>query len=279
MIVLSHYQARSLLDALEKSKSEIAVSLDLNLTLETVTLDATGVRLPAGRLLDWADVREIAGTENACFEVTGAGIVEIRIFSEVTNWVRSLYPTQNAPSMLVSGMVMHRIEGIDPHQDTLNKIRAASPVVGRVLDTATGLGYTAIEAAKTAEHVDTVEIDPASLEIARKNPWSQDLFDNPKITQHIDHVWDFVEEMDGETFSLVIHDPPTFKFAGELYSGEFYQELYRVLRRKGRLFHYIGDPESKTVQRVQRGVMKRLQEAGFGRVVRKPHAFGVVAYK
>jgi predicted methyltransferase len=174
---------------------------------------------------------------------------------------------------------MHRIGGIDPHQDTLNKIRAASPVVGRVLDTATGLGYTAIEAAKTAEHVDTVEIDPASLEIARKNPWSQNLFDNPKITQHIDHVWDVVEEMAGEIFSLVIHDPPTFKFAGELYSGEFYQELYRVLRRKGRLFHYIGDPESKTVQRVQRGVMKRLQEAGFSRIVRKPKAFGLVAFK
>lgn len=279
MIVLSHYQAQTLLDALERGESGVDVSLDLNLTIEPVAVDSAGVHLPADRLLDWPNVQEIAGSENACFEVTADGISEIRFFSEVTNWVRSLYPTEKAPSMLVSGMVMHRIEGIDPHRDTLNKIKAASPVVGRVLDTATGLGYTAIEAARTAEHVDTVEIDPAGLAVARKNPWSQDLFDNPKITQHVDHVWDVVEEMDDETFSLVIHDPPTFKFAGELYSGEFYEELYRVLRCKGRLFHYIGDPDSKTVQRVQRGVVKRLQDVGFQRVVRKPHAFGVVAYK
>ncbi len=279
MIVLSCYQARTLLDALDKGEPEIVVSLNLNLTVETVALDASGVRLPGDRFLGWEDVREIVEAENACFELAGTGIREIRVFSETTNWVRSLYPTSKAPSMLVSGMVMHRIEGIDPHRDTLNKIKAASPVVGRVLDTATGLGYTAIEAAKTAEHVDTVEIDPASLEIARRNPWSQDLFDNPKITTHIDHAWDFVEEIDDGTYSLVIHDPPTFKFAGELYSGEFYRELYRVLRRKGRLFHYIGDPESKAIQRVQRGVVKRLQEVGFERVERKPRAFGVVACK
>jgi predicted methyltransferase len=279
VIVLSCYQARTLLDALEKGELETAVSLDLNLTIEAVALDASGVHLPGDYLLGWEDVRRIVEAENACFELADTGIREIRVFSETTNWVRSLYPTSKAPSMLVSGMIMHRIEGIDPHQDTLNKIKAASPVVGRVLDTATGLGYTAIEAAKTAEHVDTVEIDPASLEIARRNPWSQDLFDNPKITTHIDHAWDFVEEIDAETYSLVIHDPPTFKFAGELYSGDFYRELYRVLRRKGRLFHYIGDPESKAIQRVQRGVMKRLQEVGFQRVERKPRAFGVVASK
>jgi hypothetical protein len=70
-----------------------------------------------------------------------------------------------------------------------------------------------------------------------------------------------------------------FSLAGELYSGEFYRHLYRVLARKGRLFHYVGDPDSRSGRNVTRGVVRRLQEAGFGRVVRKPRAFGLVAYK
>ena len=181
--------------------------------------------------------------------------------------------------MLVAGMIMHRIEGIDPHADTLNKIRAAGPIGGAVLDTATGLGYTAIEAARTAERVITVEIDPASIEIARLNPWSQGLFANPRIEQVIGDVWDAVEGMADETFSVIIHDPPTFSLGGELYSGDFYAELHRVLKRRGRLFHYLGDPASKSVQRVQRGVVRRLGEAGFTRVVPTPQAFGVVGYK
>lgn len=181
--------------------------------------------------------------------------------------------------MLVSGMVMHRVEGVDPHQDTLNKIAALGPVHGDVLDTATGLGYTAIQAARTARRVVTVEIDPASIEIARQNPWSQDLFGDACIELIIGHVWDVVEEMNDTMFSAIIHDPPTFSLAGDLYSGDFYREMYRVLKRNGRLFHYLGDPDSKSVQQVQRGVMRRLAEAGFARVERKPRAFGVVAYK
>jgi predicted methyltransferase len=67
--------------------------------------------------------------------------------------------------------------------------------VGQVLDTATGLGYTAIEAAKTAAHVTTIELDPTALEVARCNPWSQALFDNPKIMQRIGDSFDVAETL------------------------------------------------------------------------------------
>ena len=67
--------------------------------------------------------------------------------------------------------------------------------------------------------------------------------------------------------------------AGELYSGEFYRDLFRVLKRKGRLFHYIGDPDSRSGRNVTRGVVRRLQDAGFSRIVRKPGAFGLIAIK
>ena len=45
------------------------------------------------------------------------------------------------------------------------------------------------------------------------------------------------------------------------------------------MFHYIADPESDSGSRVTKGVIKRLMDAGFKKVVVKPEAFGVVAYK
>ena len=181
--------------------------------------------------------------------------------------------------MLIAGFVMHRIKDIDPMQDTLRKIGAISPVVGRVLDTATGLGYTAIEAARTADEVVTIELDPGAQEMARFNPWSQTLFQSPKIHQIMGDAYEVVQTFEDGSFSRIIHDPPTFSLAGELYSGVFYQQLFRVLKRGGRLYHYIGDPNSKASGGVTKGALKRLQEAGFARVVRRPEAYGVVAYK
>jgi predicted methyltransferase len=258
---------------------DAAISPDLGLSTVEVNLTDAGVHFPAGAVVRWEDVEQIAESANACFQVEDEAIRPIRVFSEVTGWARTLYPTQGAPTMLVSGVLMHRIKGTDPHRDTLNKIRSVAPVVGPVLDTATGLGYTAIEAARTAEAVTTVELDPASLVIARLNPWSRELFDNPRITQVVGDVWDVAEEAPDGSFSRVIHDPPAFSLAGDLYSGDFYRELHRVLARRGILYHYVGDPDSKSGRSVTAGVVRRLQAAGFARVVRKPQAFGVVAYK
>ena len=70
-----------------------------------------------------------------------------------------------------------------------------------------------------------------------------------------------------------------FSLAGDLYSLAFYQQAFRVLKQNGRIFHYIGDPESRSGARVTAGVIRRLQDAGFERVVRVPRAFGVVASK
>ena len=174
---------------------------------------------------------------------------------------------------------MHRIVDIDPMQDTLKKIATITPITGQVLDTATGLGYTAIEAAKTATEVVTIELVPGAQEIARQNPWSRELFTNPKIKQLMGDSYELVPTFEDESFPSIIHDPPVFSLAGELYSRVFYQELYRILKRGGRLFHYIGDLNSKSSGTITRGALKRLQEAGFKRVVRRPEAFGVVAYK
>ena len=188
-------------------------------------------------------------------------------------------PTPLAPALLIAGFPMHRIKDTDPYHDTLNKIKTIKPIGGRVLDTATGLGYTAIEASRTADQVITVEIDPTVLEIARLNPWSRELFDNPKISQRAGDSYEVIETFEDETFSCIVHDPPTLSLAGDLYSGEFYRQMFRVLTRHGRLFHYIGSLASGQGQRVAQGAIRRLQAAGFGKVRPCPQAFGLLAYK
>jgi predicted methyltransferase len=278
-IILSHFQAKILLIARDNGKDTTRISLDLGLSTNEVLLDVQGVHLRSGERISWAEVQSIADSPSSCFVIENGEANAIQYYSEATDRLYSLYPTSSAPSMLVSGIPMHRIKDTDPHQDTLEKIRTIKPLVGRVLDTATGLGYTAIQAAKTAEHVATIELDPVVLQVCKFNPWSQDLFNNPKITQLIGDSFDVVVGMDSVSFTRVIHDPPVFSLAGDLYSGDFYCELYRVMRNQSQLFHYIGDPESKSGRNTTAGVIRRLEQAGFKQLRRAPRAYGVVAVK
>src|SRR5215212_187476 len=279
MIVLSHFQARKMMEAQKRGQITVTVSTDLNVTESEISLQPEYVVFPTSEQLDWKSIEEISGNETACYYVQVNTAKAIKGFSEFSGRFYGLMPTDSAPTMLISGIPMHRIKDTNPHHDTINKIKAVAPIKGDVLDTTTGLGYTAIEAAKTARHVTTIEIDPTAQEIARLNPWSQALFNHPKITQVIGDAFEEIEKLEAESYSTVIHDPPMFTLAGDLYSLAFYQQAFRVLKRNGRIFHYIGDPESKSGIRVTAGVIRRLQEAGFKRVIRAPRAFGVVAHK
>ena len=277
--VLSHYQAEELLAGRAAHAPSVTTSLDLGRVQTEVALEGNGALLPDGEVLGWPTVEKIAASENQCFAVEGGEARAIQVFSATTNWARSLYPTRGAPTTLVAGFPMHRIKDTDPWEDTRVKVAALAPVMGNVLDTATGLGYTAIALATTARSVTTIEYDPAALELARLNPWSRELFDNPAITQIVGDASEVVPSFEDGAFDRILHDPPTFSLAGELYSGAFYRELCRVLAKGGCLFHYIGDPGSKFGKRMTTGVVRRLREVGFRRVVPRPEAFGVLAYK
>ncbi|MDT8305093.1 MAG: spermine synthase [Anaerolineae bacterium] len=278
LIVLSHVQAQPLLAAHTRALTATTVSLDLNRTETEVALTPAGAVLPGVQTLPWEIVEIIAEDHAVCYQIEGGEAYKIQFFSEELNRVYTLYPTLAAPTMLISGLPMHRIKGTDPYRDTKEKIKAARPA-GRVLDTAMGLGYTAIQAAEVADSVLTIELDPVVEEVCRLNPWSQALFGNPKIERRLGDAFDVVETVADGEFNRVIHDPPMFSLAGHLYSQAFYEELHRVLSDRGRLFHYIGDLKSKSGAGVARGVRQRLVAAGFQRVVDRPRAFGVVAYK
>ena len=127
--------------------------------------------------------------------------------------------------------------------------------------------------------ISSVELDPATQEIARQNPWSQPLFANQRIHQVIGDCCAVIEGFPGGYFARILHDPPAFSLAGEMYSLAFYRQAYRALKPNGRMFHYIGNPQSKSGAVQTRGAAQRLRQAGFRRVEPCPQAFGLLACK
>jgi predicted methyltransferase len=275
-MIFCHFQTRVLAE--RDTPSRLSISTDLGLSTVQVERVVSGWKFPGGEILTDDQITVINEDENGCYRLLEGGLQKVEAYSTFTDRYYSLYPTPNAPTMLISGIPMHRIKDMTPDEDTRNKLCALGTPYGRVLDTAVGLGYTAISAARTADLVVTIEFDPVVLSICRVNPWSQALFSNPKIHILIGDSAELAACFPDESFSAIIHDPPMFNLAGQLYSQDIYKDFHRILTSRGRLFHYIGNPDSRSGASVGRGVVSRLRRAGFS-VKPKPRAFGILAGK
>ena len=158
---------------------------------------------------------------------------------------------------------------MSPKQDTEKKISFILPIKGKVLDTCTGLGYTAIMASEKADKIYTFEKDFNVIEIQKVNPHSKQLFNNPKIKLHNQDIFDAIIKLEKEFFDIIIHDPPRLSLSTKLYSQDFYDQIYRVMKKKGKLYHYTGDPGSKNRDMdIREGISKRLENSGFVNIIR-----------
>src|SRR5215510_11566804 len=108
--VLSHFQASPLLKALEAGEVSALTSVDLNLNTIEVSLTGDTVTFPGGETLNRDQLAMIAGEENSCFVLEDGEPRKIQVFSETTSRYYSLMPTKAAPTMLISGIPMHRIK-------------------------------------------------------------------------------------------------------------------------------------------------------------------------
>lgn len=148
-----------------------------------------------------------------------------------------------------------------------------------VLDTCMGLGYTAIEAAKYGRKVTTCELHPAVVALAKWNPWSDKLFSSGNIDMLQGDVADKIKGFKDKTFDAIIHDPPRFSHAPQLYSSSFYAELLRVCKKGARVFHYVGAVGENKGRAIGTEVSRRMRLAGFRNTSMNARLQGVLCVK
>ena len=175
-----------------------------------------------------------------------------------------LVPTEwGPPTFEIDGIKMLPTSQVSPYADSEAKVALVQPVGKSVLDTCGGLGYfAACCLAGRARSVLSFEKNPDVMWLRTLNPWSPAPGGVLQLVEG--DVAERIERLRDCSFDAVLHDPPRFGIAGELYSQAFYNQLARVIRPRGRLFHYTGAPNRLTSGRdVPREVAKRLTLAGF----------------
>ena len=257
--LLTRSTAETLLTARDAGKTEWTGSLDLARSNSAVTLQADswehgGQSYPYPHKLKDRTIYYWDGEE----------------FSAVSRFSGSLIklvPTEwGAPTFEIDGIKMLPTSKASPFEDARRKVALIEPRGKVVLDTCGGLGYFAaccLEAG--VARIQSFEKNADVLWLRQINPWSPDPDDTGGrlLLGHAD-VSQAIAEIADASVDALLHDPPRFGIAGELYSQAFYDQLARVLRRGGRLFHYTGSPNKLTSDRdVPREVAKRLERAGF----------------
>ena len=175
-----------------------------------------------------------------------------------------LIPTAwGPPTFEIDGIKMLPSETISPFADAQRKVALIRPRGKVILDCCAGLGYFAAWClAGGAAKILSFEKSQDVLWLRSLNPWSP-AADSALSLKHAD-IGDAVRQIADHSIDAVLHDPPRFGIAGELYSQTFYEQLSRVLKHRGRLFHYTGSPNKVSKGRDLAGeVIRRLVEAGF----------------
>jgi len=270
-------QARQVLSALDRGEPRIDISVDLNLSRQTFSLCDDELVLDAHNRLSRTELLQIAGKENRIFTLEDG---ELAVLEVRDGGYYKLAPTEQAPLLEISGVKMHISKGVNPFASAGQMAAQVVKKGARVLDTCSGLGYAAAAALKLgAREVISVELSEAVMALRTKNPWSQAIFGANIRLVHA-NINSYIRELPSASFDAVIHDPPRFSLAGELYGEEFYREIYRVLKRRGGLFHYTGNPHLlKQGSSFIDHAVKRLRASGFTKVVKIPALMGVTAYK
>ena len=196
--------------------------------------------------------------------------VGFQAVSRYTNSLIKLVPTQwGPPTFEIDGIKMLPTARVSPYDDAQRKVSLIQPRGKTILDTCGGLGYFAAWCLRGgATQLQSYEKNPDVLWLRSLNPWSPD---SPwsgnscsALSLTVGDVAERIATLPSRSFEAILHDPPRFGIAGELYSQVFYDQLARVLTRRGKLFHYTGAPNKLTSGRdVPNEVAVRLRRAGF----------------
>jgi predicted methyltransferase len=248
--------AEKLIAARDRSEARLTFSLDLGRTTTTVEL--------GGNSWQWQRLRfpyPDGIKERTVYGWNGSGFEPVALFS---GSLVKLVPTDwGPPTFEIDGIKMLPTAKVSPFEDAKRKVSLIQPRGKRVLDCCGGLGYFAHWCLNDlAAEVHSFEKNDSVLWLRGINPWSPR--GNPRLRlQHAD-ITEQISTLPAKTYDAILHDPPRFGTAGELYSQAFYDELARVITKGGLLFHYTGSPNKLTSGRdVPKEVKRRLQKAGF----------------
>ncbi len=175
-----------------------------------------------------------------------------------------LVPTDwGPPTFEIDGIKMLPTARVSPFADAERKVNLIQPRGKVILDTCGGLGYFAAWCLQGhAARILSYEKNSDVIWLRSLNPWSP----KPATELTLTHA-DVVEEiplLSDNSVDAALHDPPRFGIAGELYAQTFYDQLSRVLKPHGRLFHYTGMPNKVSSGRdLGAEVARRLCAAGF----------------
>lgn len=262
-------------DALRAAKAaglaHVECSLDLGRSTATVEISDAAWRWN-GDLYPFMEVckdRTIYFWDGDCF----------RPVSRFSTGLIKLVPTEwGAPTFEIDGIKMLPTAHVSPYADAERKVGLIQPRGKVVLDTCGGLGYFAAWCLQGgALRVDSYEKNPDVIWLRSLNPWSPDHGGDSALTLTNGDISERITTLERNSVDAILHDPPRFGIAGELYSQTFYNQLARVLKHRGRMFHYTGAPNKLTSRRdVPNEVATRLQKAGFATEM---NGDGVVAIK
>ncbi len=266
---LTPYDIQQILHCLPDGGST-RLSLNLGITTSEVQVTSEHIRvgehwmpLPASKLLEQGDERTILIYRHSSWE-------KWQYFNENTNRLyKPIFIKPGAPPTIeISGIKMHVTENGDPAVDTRRKLRFLKGSKGIVWDTCCGMGYSAQWFARLpdVQLVLTTEVDETMLTLCRENPWAQELFESPSIQVIRANAASFVSMLGDHTLAAILHDPPRFNLAPELYEIAFYRELWRVLRTGGKVYHYTGNPRKHQSKGLPIRTAERMTKAGFTRV-------------
>jgi predicted methyltransferase len=186
-----------------------------------------------------------------------------------THSLIKLVPTEwGSPTFEIDGIKMLPTARVSPFEDAGRKVGFIRPRGKVILDTCGGLGYFASWCLQgQAAQVHSYEKNPDVIWLRGLNPWSPEA--GGGLTLVNADVAQQIVSLPGQSFDAVLHDPPRFGIAGELYSQAFYDQLARVLKPRGLLFHYTGTPNKLTSGRdVPNEVAGRLRTSGFSTELR-----------
>lgn len=246
----------ALVTAASAGAATIECSLDLERSATTVQVDAGGWSWRAARYPFLEACRD-----RTIYWWTGTGFEPV---SRYTQSLIKLVPTEwGPPTFEIDGIKMLPTAQVSPYADAANKVALIQPRGKVILDTCGGLGYFAAWCLQGgAARVLSYEKNPDVIWLRSLNPWSPQPGGALAVT--LGDVAGEVGALADASVDAILHDPPRFGIAGELYAQAFYDHLARVLRPRGRLFHYTGAPNKLTSGRDVPGeVSRRLQRAGF----------------